>query len=324
MSPALSGTTTTREPEIRPTKFSIPVVADPTGGDFNQGYVQYAWGENQRARLGRQRIIYDNARFVGNVGWRQNEQTYDAGSLRHQSGSLDLQYAYLWNVNRIFGDDVPAGDHEQKTHLLNLSWTFEGAGRLTGMYYDIDNRDLAAFSTKTWGLRWVGNTGNAFKYSLDWAHQTDSADNPIDYSADYWRIDLSYAFEHVTPYLGYESLGGDDQRPGAAFRTPLATLHAFNGWADKFLVTPNAGLNDLFVGLKGKIHKWSWNVLYHDFSAQSGSADFGTELDASLSRKFAERYGLLFKLARFSSDQPQRYSDTTKVWVQFTAAFGRG
>jgi len=28
-----------------------------------------------------------------------------------------------------------------------------------------------------------------------------------------------------------ESLGGDDTISGGAFRTPLATLHAFQGWA---------------------------------------------------------------------------------------------
>ena len=30
------------------------------------------------AKVGREKIIYDNAAFIGNVGWRQNEQTFDA------------------------------------------------------------------------------------------------------------------------------------------------------------------------------------------------------------------------------------------------------
>ena len=299
-----------------------PTVADPTGSDFNQGYVQYAWAEKGHGRAGRQRIIYDNARFVGNVGWRQNEQTYDAAALRHNTGSFDIQYAYLWNVNRIFGDEVNAGDHEQSTNLLNGSWTFDGIGKLTGMLYDIDNNDLASFSTTTWGVRWVGMNAGPINYTINWSTQSDNANNPVDYDADYWRLDLSYAFDSVTPYIGYESLGGSDTKPGAAFRTPLATLHAFNGWADKFLTTPDEGLVDAFIGVKGKIGAWSWNVLYHDFSAEAGSRDWGTEIDASLSRQFANRYGLLFKLADFSTDAPDRYGDTTKIWVQFTAGFG--
>jgi len=143
----------------------------------------------------------------------------------------------------------------------------------------------------------------------------------VDYSADYYRVDFSASFGSFTPYLGYESLGGDDMRSGASFRTPLATLHAFNGWADQFLATPDAGLNDLFLGVKGKVSTWSWNIVYHDFQAESGSQNFGKELDASIGRKFAEHYGVLFKAAWFDASSSSGYSDTTKLWVQLTANF---
>ena len=300
-----------------------PVIADPGGEDLNQLFLQYK-GKVGQLRLGRQRIIYDNARFVGNVGWRQNEQTYDSFSYAYKTqNGVNLQYAYVDNVNRIFGDDVSAGDHAQNTHLVNLSYAFENVGKLTGYYYDIDNEDLAAFSNTTWGLRFSGsfnNEGPKIGYGFEYANQQENANNPIAYSADYWRIDLSAGFNWATVYAGYESLGGDANKAGQAFRTPLATLHAFNGWADKFLGTPVAGLNDVFVGAKGKLGKWNWNLLYHDFSAQSGSANYGSEFDASIARKFKENYGVLFKAARFSSDSLS-YGDTTKFWVQLTADF---
>ena len=35
-------------------------------------------------------------------------------------------------------------------------------------------------------------------------------------------------------------------RPDGQLQTPLATLHAFNGWADMFLTTPANGLQDLY------------------------------------------------------------------------------
>ena len=79
-------------------------------------------------------------------------------------------------------------------------------------------------------------------------------------------------------------------------------------------------MKDAFIGIKGKLGQWNWNVLYHDFSAQSGSADFGTEFDGSIARKFKEKFGLLFKAASFSTDSPA-YGDTTKLWVQLTADF---
>jgi len=195
-------------------------------------------------------------------------------------------------------------------------------GNLTGYWYDIDNEDVAVLSNTTWGLRIDGSVGDNTKigYTLEYASQQDNADNPVTYDADYWRIDLSAGFGGTTIYTGFESLSGDDSKPGQAFRTPLATLHAFDGWADKFLLTPQAGLEDAFVGAKGKIGAWSWNLLYHHFSAQSGGEGFGSEIDAQLSYKFADKFSLLFKAASFDSNSPS-YGDTTKLWVQLTAGF---
>jgi hypothetical protein len=300
-----------------------PTIADPSGGDLNQAFLQYKAGFGGQFRLGRQRIIYDNARFIGNVGWRQNEQTYDSFSFSHKADNgLNLQYAYVDKVKRIFGSDVPSGEHAQNTHLFNAAWSFENIGKLTGYYYDIDNEDAADLSNRTIGLRFNGSVGDDIKigYGLEYASQKENADNPIAYSADYWRADLSAGLKLATIYLGAESLGGSNKLPGQAFRTPLATLHAFNGWADKFLTTPGAGLNDVFVGVKGNLAQWKWNAVYHDFTSQAGSLDYGTEFDASISRKFKENFGILFKAARFDSDS-LAYGDTTKFWVQLTADF---
>jgi len=309
----------------KPNPPGYPVIADPSGDDLNQLFLQYKAGFG-KFRLGRQRIIYDNARFVGNVGWRQNEQTYDSFSFGQSAGAdFNVQYSYVDNVNRIFGDEVNAGDHAQNTHLLNASYKFPNAAKLTAYYYDIDNEDVASLSNVTYGVRLTGKTGGdgdgiKFGYTAEYARQKENADNPVDYSADYWRGDLSLGFSWATLYIGYESLGGDDLIPGQAFRTPLATLHAFNGWADKFLTTPDEGINDAFLGVKGNLGKWKWNVLYHDFSAQSGPESWGTEFDGSISRKFADHFGILFKAASFSTDS-LRYGDTTKLWVQLTANY---
>lgn len=307
-----------------PDRIQYPVVADPEGADLNQAFIQWQSDGGTLLRGGRERIIFDNARFVGNVGWRQNEQTYDGVHFQHKASGFDWQGAWVGRVNRIFGRDVPDGRHDNNTWLLNASKALEGAGKLTGYYYDIDDRDTASFSTKTYGLRFTGDMKTSaalFGFAAEYAHQTDAHDNPVDYDANYYRLDLSAALTRFTPYLGFESLGGDGDRPGAAFRTPLATLHAFNGWADKFLATPNAGLDDLFFGVKGKLGAWGWDLVYHDFSAESGGGSYGEELDASLSRPLFEHFGLLLKGAWFNGDASSPYDDTTKLWVQLTADF---
>lgn len=304
-----------------------PVIADPGGEDLNQLFLQYKADFGQ-FRAGRQRVIYDNARFLGNVGWRQNEQTYDSFTFAQSAGAdFDFKYTYINKVRTIFGNDVPAGKRKQNDHMGNLSYKFENNSKITAYYYYIKDKDRAVFSTSTWGFRYTGTTtddGPKLGYTLEYANQSDAANNPVDYSADYWRVDLSLVMDWATPYIGYEVLAGDNDALGKSFRTPLATLHAFNGWADKFLITPNAGLTDAFIGIKGKLSAWKWNVLYHNFKAESGSNKFGYEIDGSIGRKFADHYGILFKAAYFSGHKdanPIIYGDTTKLWVQLTANF---
>lgn len=306
-----------------PGKNIYPVVADPKGTEINQAYLDYNFSDDNFIRGGRQRILLDNQRFVGGVGWRQNEQTYDAVSYTSTfNNKAKLFVGYVWNVNRIFGEGVPAGDQKQDTFLANLAFPISGAGKLVTYWYDIDNEDATGFSTSTFGAKWAGKIGGddaKFSYALEYAYQADKANNPVDYSADYYRLDAAFKIELVTLFAGFESLGGDKNRAGAAFRTPLATLHAFNGWADKFLATPSAGLNDFFLGAKGKLGKNKWTVVYHDYDAEDGSTDFGSEFDAVLVTPINKNYSLLFKAAFYSG--AGGYPDTTKLWVMATAKF---
>ncbi|MEO0996366.1 MAG: alginate export family protein, partial [Pseudomonadota bacterium] len=299
-----------------------PVVADPGGPDLNQLYVQFAAAEHWRLRLGRQRILLDDQRFVGGVGWRQNEQTYDGLSL-HYTGlpGTTVQYTYVANVERIFGSDVPAGDHEQSTHLLNVRRAVNDDLAVVAYAYLIDNDDAPAFSTNTFGIRAEGGValGSARLNLLgEYARQSDAANAPADYDADYYRLRALWKSGAITAGIGYEVLGSDNAQ---GFRTPLATLHAFNGWADKFLATPAGGLEDRYLQLGYELGPWSLQALFHDFEAESSGASYGTELDVSAKRALSKRADLLLKLAAFDSDEPSAFDDTTKAWLMLTTRF---
>ncbi|MBT6208751.1 MAG: alginate export family protein [Woeseia sp.] len=308
-----------------PDRDQYPVVADPKGADLNQLTMDYGGIKNTQLRIGRQRILLHDQRFVGGVGWRQNEQTYDGVSVhRSISERSHASYSYLTSVKRIFGNRTTAGRHDADTHLLNASLDLTDNWKLSPFYYHIDNDDVPALSTATGGLR-LGGSVKLGTSSLNLlgsiAKQTDVANNPTDFDASYYHVSANIDFDNsISVGLGLEVLEGDQLSPGTAFRTPLATLHLFNGWADQFLATPDAGIEDLYLSVKYQHQKWRWQGVYHDFSAESGSADWGTELDLSFGRNISNNIALLLKGAFFTADDPGR-ADVRKIWVQFVANY---
>ncbi|SDT98341.1 alginate export family protein [Halopseudomonas salegens] len=296
-----------------------PVVADPSGTEVNQAYLNYSGLPNTTLRLGRQRIIYDNARFIGNVGWRQNEQTYDAFSLVNTSLSdTTLSYAYIDQVNRIFGKDSPKGETSMRSHLLNASYGGLPVGQLTAYGYFLETPDTPLASNRTLGLRFNGSHAASEQlsllYALEYAKQDDFQDGDSAIDADYHLMEVGATLHGITARVGQEVLGAD----GSAFSTPLATAHAFNGWADTFLTTPADGLDDRYLKLAGRVQGTNLLAAWHQFHADQGSADYGRELNLQAARSFGP-VKLLAKYARYSAKDLG--TDTEKFWLMAQVAF---
>ena len=290
-----------------------PVIADPPNTEINQAYLEWKPLDSLPIRGGRQEIVIDNSRFVGNVGWRQNHQTFD-GATAHFKGveNLDLGLAYIARQRTVTGASRP-----MSTGHLDGAYTFSGLGVLRAYYLSVDFDDdpLWRLSTQTIGASFAGKSnvseGLALSYRLELATQQDTGNNPESVDADYLRAELGFILGKVTLAAGYEVLGGG---PGdGSFNTPLATLHKFNGWADKFLATPGDGLKDAFLSAGAKLGRWNLLAAYHDFSADSGGASWGTEFDAQIlySAPWKQKFG--FKVAAYSADQWA--TDTTKMWL---------
>lgn len=209
------------------------------------------------------------------------------------------------------------------THLFNAKVTINDSWSVTPYFYYIDNQDAAATSSATLGARLAGKVKvgeGDIGLVAELATQSDAGNNPVSYDADYTHLSALWSMgKGLSLGLAFESLGTDSSN-FQSFRTPLATLHAFQGWADMFLSTPGAGIDDVYATVKYKAGKWDLTGVYHDFSAATGSADFGTEFDLSAGTKISENYGLLFKGAFFSSDSTS-YVDTNKFWIMFTANY---
>ena len=302
------------------------VIADPKGTEINQVWLQYQnW--NTKFKYGRQRILLDNQRFVGGVGFRQNEQTYDGFSITNNTlKDTALFYARINNVNRIFGGNSAVGDHDSKTDLANAKYTGWEAGSITAYAYLIDNRDFARFSTDTYGVRFSGQQKSdalAFGYNLEYATQQESSNNTLAYSANYFLIEGSLGISGVKLALGVEQLGSD--HGVASFITPLATLHKFQGWSDQFLATPPEGVTDLYFTIGGKLGGAKLLFILNDFKSYvdnaAGQDDLGNEVGFVAATKIG-LYDLSLKYTDYSSgDSSYAKVDTKKLWLTATANF---
>lgn len=293
-------------PGVNEGKF--PVVADPEGTEVNQAFLSYTNKGMINANLGRQRIIFDGARFVGNVGWRQNEQTYDGVLLSTPAiPKSTLKYAYLTKINNIFGDEV-----EFKSHLANYS--FSGIkGVNLGAYAYLLDFDTGSDS-KTMGInakgKYSATSDLIILYSVEFAQMSDYAENNSYADASYYALEAGAKFSGFVAKLGYEVLGGDGT---TSFQTPLATKHKFNGWADKFLTTPADGLTDTYLTVSKKVMGIKLSGTYHMFSSDNDSKSYGSELDLLAVKKFGKHYTAGIKYANYMADE---FSvDTSKVWL---------
>ncbi|XSG84559.1 MAG: alginate export family protein [Methylohalobius sp. ZOD2] len=297
------------------------VVADPQETELNQLWVSFNAIPDTFIKAGRQRIIFDNHRYIGNVGWRQLEQTYDAVRLTNNSiPDLTADVAFLWRVQNILSRTV-----DMNSPLLNVAYTGLPFGKLIayGYWLDYDDRrDSANFalSSQTYGLRFDGGYAVTDKakllYTAEYARQMDYQRNPNDYATDYYHFMGGVSAYSVTLKGAIENLTADN---GVGFRTPLATLHAFQGWADKFLATPPNGVRDVYASVG--VNLWGATLLgvYHDFHDENGGVRYGQEFDALLTRTFGKHVSVLLKYAYYDA---KKFSvDTHKVWGQVALNF---
>ena len=295
----------------------FPAVADPEDTEINQAYLGYSGLSDTVFKLGRQRIALDNHRFVGNVGWRQNEQTFDAFSVRSEVNErVTFFYGHLNNANTVFGESHPTrADLNLSSDLGNVAIRIPG-GQVTAYAYLVETEDTPAASHKSLGVRYKGKHSFSddldLLYTAEYADQSDYKDGASTIDASYLLAEAGIRWKSLTPKLGCEVLGSNDGVYG--FATPLATLHAFNGWADLFLTTPAQGLKDRYVSVAGTVLGFQLSGIYHDFSADKGGEDFGSELDLQIRRTFRKKYSFALKYADFQADSGS-HPNTEKLWL---------
>ncbi len=293
------------------------VVADPETTELNQLWAAFTHRATT-VTAGRQRLVLDNARFVGDVGWRQNQQTFDAVVLQDRSlARTTLTYAYLDRINRVFSRRHPQGRWNSRSHVLHAAHAASPVATVAAYAYLLDFDDARANSCATYGVSVAGarplSAALKATYRAELARQTDHGSSPLSYETTYHLAELGVAAKDLGLALGHEFLGSDG---GAGFRTPLATLHAFNGWADLFLATPAGGLRDVYVRATATLPAGlALTAFHHWFEPARGGADLGTELDLMVARRFGPAVTAAVKIADFRRGSPTLPA-VRKVWLQ--------
>jgi hypothetical protein len=304
---------------------AYPVVADPEDYDFHQIYLQWANADN-KVKFGRQNMILDNWRYVGDVRFRQNWAVFNGLSLVNTSlPKTTVTLAHFEQLKQIT-TKIQDADIE----IANVSYAITPKTSLTGYGYFIDweGRALKASSSKTYGLRLDGeqaiNGQWGALYTAEYAQQDDYKDGSKNIDNDYYRIGGGLSYGGWFLRLDQEKLSANSK--GSAFQTPLGTNHLFQGWADVFLATPGTGIEDTMLIAGGKLFGAKIKAEYHwinsdrNFAkAGGGTGDqYGTELDLGIYYPINKQLTGSLEYADFKEDDvlaAGRKRDVQKIWV---------
>jgi len=295
-------------------------IADPEATEVNQAYLRWRH-EKLLVQAGRMRLALADQRFVGDLNFRQNQQTFDGLMAQYTPGSgHQLRYRYMNRVRRPFGAKQPRSEVDMRTHLVDYELERLGGDRLTlfALLLEMRNRELVGGSTRTLGVRYQSERSLAdrpLSIALSYARQNDYADgtntNDANYVSAVAKLTLANAW---VLGAGIEHLGGNGTY---GMQTQLATLHKFQGFADLFAAgTPATGVNDWQATLRMPLFQGRLNLAYHWFAAVDSDTNHGREFDFSYDVRVAHNWLVALKFADYRADGFG--VDTTRAWLSVT------
>ncbi len=299
-------------------------VVDPPLSGLNQLFVEW-----KGLKAGRQVINLDQQRFIGSVGWRQNDQTFTG--LTYSRADLlpwmAFTFGHLTQAQLITGFTKPINGE-----IVNVDVKVIPKGHIRLFYYAFEEQVAAgtalaastgastANSFKHTGARLDGDVWRLF-YDVSAAKQDRYKDATATgtLEADYRYLGLGF---RITKDHNLQA-ARETLEPG--FKTPYATAHAWNGWVDRFVATPAKGLEDTFLVYKGKVGPWSFEASHHTYKAETDGTAYGKEWNALVGFQITKWWSLLAKAGSYTGDPASApgplSKDTRKFWLQSSLKF---
>lgn len=294
-------------------------VMDPEKFRFQQAYLDYR-GYDSHVRAGTQEILLDNQRFIGNVGWRFNAQSFNAASIGNESiENLKLYYGYIDSINQINGMHTGARQY----HLLNGEYKLGEKNKAAAFAYlqrndnSVNNEKLDTYGGRFWG------SSEDFGYEAMLALQRRAYYGYARGTMDIDQFNIGLGAEYIS--------GGDEVKD--RFQTLNGTAHKFNGWADVFAGATGAGIPTGLVDgwLEASVmatEKLKLQGAYHLFNtafntpANTFSGIYGSEIDLSAGYPICRNFDVLAKFAYYmQGDNDSPTEDKTVFWLRGTLHF---
>lgn len=308
-----------------------PTIADPEDYDFQQLYIQFKNASHQ-VKLGRQALILDNWRFVGDVRFRQNWQVMNGLSYVNTSlADTTITAAHFDQVKQI-NTKIQDADID----ILHAKYALTAGTSLSayGYWLGWDGRALEATSSKTFGARLNGaekiNDDWKVLFTAEYAQQDNYKNGNRNIDNDYYWLGGGLDYHGWYATLNQEKLSGNSN--GVAFQTPLGTNHIFNGWTDLFSTTPAEGLDDTILMAGGQLLGASIKAEYHlmnadrHFNKAGGGTgnQYGKELDIGVYYPFSKQFTGSIEYGNFKEGDIRatgRKRDAEKIWLTASYSF---
>ena len=305
-----------------------------SGLDVHQAYivVKNVWDSGVNMKVGRQEMVFDEARLIGNIGWIQQAQAFDAARFDFKVGGTGVTAFYAQtqanDSHPTMGQTIVAGTQDGHFGGLRLTWGLgEKGDRLTPYYYIVNNtaNGFAAPTVTIYenlnvaGVYLQKHFGNV-RFRFDGAYEFGPMSPTVDVNAYMLTGALEWKTEGGNKIaLWVDYLSGDNKpadTKSETFVIPYGTNHKFYGHIDKFLSNPTAGLIDIALRTNWKLNdSTKLEVDLHNFSSAvslaGGSSNLGQEVDIDINHKLAANTSLRAGYSRYFAGNKVTNGGTT-------------
>lgn len=266
-----------------------------TTQDNNGLMLHEAWAEigltdttnkryNLSLKLGRQELVYDDQRLIGNLDWLQQARRHDAAVIQFSAHGLVLHGGFAYNQNKENAggtkyNQTPAGNYAGNTNAGSMYKSFEYLyankqyknGNISFLFFndqfnkyhtDVENNipvkvwDKGTWNRITTGLYTLNTFGKATVNASAY-YQSGKTSGGQKLSAGLLSANLLYNINSkwsAGPGIDYTT-GGAAGSTSHAFDPLYGTPHKFWGLMDYFYAGNafgNKGLSDYFIKVKYK------------------------------------------------------------------------